>query len=73
VIFGIIAGIINAAVSIAATGTVLPVAGIGLGILAIILYPIFYFVIGFISTLFAAWLYNKLVPKIGAIKVTLSK
>lgn len=72
-IFGLIAGIIRAIISISTTSSILPVSGIGLGLVAIILYPVFYFIIGFVTTLFAALLYNWLAPRVGPIKITLSK
>ena len=46
-------------------------AGIGaiLGVAAIIVFPIFYGLMGFVTTLFAAWLYNFAADFVGGVEV----
>ncbi|HUP40439.1 MAG TPA: hypothetical protein VM115_09995 [Vicinamibacterales bacterium] len=46
-------------------------AGIGamLGVAAIIVFPIFYGLMGFVLTLFAAWLYNFAAGFVGGVEV----
>lgn len=41
------------------------------GVFAIIVFPILYFIIGFVVSLIEAWLYNWLASKIGGVKYTL--
>ena len=46
-------------------------AGVGaiVGVAAIVLFPIFYGLMGFVITLFAAWLYNFAADVVGGIEV----
>jgi hypothetical protein len=46
-------------------------AGIGaiIGVAAIVVFPIFYGVLGFVFTLFAAWLYNFAAGFVGGIEL----
>ena len=50
-------------------------AGVGaiLGVAAIIVFPILYGVMGFVLTLFAAWLYNFAAEFVGSLKSTFNK
>jgi len=46
-------------------------AGVGaiIGVAAIVLFPIFYGVMGFVITLFAAWLYNFAADFVGGVEI----
>lgn len=71
---GVIAGVIIALISsmggsaFAHQGTGM---GLGLGVGAIILFPIFYGVMGFIIGLISAWLYNLAAGFIGGVELDL--
>jgi hypothetical protein len=42
-----------------------------MGVASIVIFPILYGIIGFVSTLFAAWLYNVLAGFVGGVEVEL--
>ena len=72
-IFGLLAGVVFSLISLVAgtlgsTGLRLPGGGL-FGTFAIILLPITYGIIGFISALIGAWLYNILAGALGGIEM----
>jgi len=73
-VFGLIVGVIYAFAG-AVFGAMMGSAGLGagLGFAAIIILPIFYAVIGFISGAIGAWLYNLVANWIGGVELDLEK
>lgn len=70
---GLVEGIIYAIKSLVVpTSAAIPIIAQSLGALSIIAYPIFYFVLTFVCAFVEAWLYNAVVPKVGAVRLTLS-
>jgi hypothetical protein len=70
-IFGLVAGVIFSLISLAGTfapNSRLPGGGL-FGTFAIVLMPITYGIVGFISALIGAWLYNVLAGLVGGIEM----
>jgi small-conductance mechanosensitive channel len=74
-ILGLIIGCVFSLVALAsemisqtpASGRFAGVMGVG----SIVIFPILYGIVGFVSTLFAAWLYNVLAGFVGGVEVEL--
>jgi hypothetical protein len=64
--------LLGSAFSSAQTRSVFPAAGLFLGIGAIVVFPIFYAVIGFLSAFVFAWIYNVVASRIGGIEIDIS-
>jgi hypothetical protein len=72
-LIGLFEGIVYAVRSLVVpVSAFVPMIAHSLGVLAIVAYPIFYFILTFVCSYVEAWLYNFIVPKIGAVKVTLN-
>jgi hypothetical protein len=76
-IFGLFMGIVTAVVGKYAVGleeiTQTQGLNVGLGAWSILVMPIFYGLMGFVSGAVAAWLYNVVAKKVGGVEVELSK
>lgn len=73
-IFGVVIGIFYAIIGViygASAGSL--GLGAGLGVLAIIVMPIIYGLLGFISGVIGAWMYNLLAGWLGGVKIDLVK
>jgi hypothetical protein len=72
-ILGLILGAVFSLISLAGGFSSGLNAGMGIGALvgtaAIVVFPIFYGLIGFITTLIGAWLYNTLAGMVGGIQM----
>lgn len=67
-IFGFVAGLFRTVGYFAS-----PVHVSAVGAFSIIIYPILYLVIGFVTSLVQAWIYNWLVPRIGGVRFTINR
>ncbi len=73
-IVGFVEGAIYSVSSLSSVAaTMIPGLAQRLGVLSIVVYPIYYLVLSFVFALIGAWLYNVAAPKVGGIKVTLKK
>jgi hypothetical protein len=72
-ILGLVLGAVFSLVSLAGGFASRANAGLGIGALlgtaAIVVFPIFYGLIGFLTTLIGAWLYNVLAGMVGGIQM----
>lgn len=72
-VFGLIIGILVALLGgfAALVPGVSPQAVLGLGVFSIIVFPILYGIVGLISGIIAAFIYNFIAKKVGGVKITL--
>jgi hypothetical protein len=71
-LFGVIVALfssLGATFAAAQTRVASPLLGLFMGVGAIIVLPIFYGIIGFLSALITAWVYNLVASRVGGIEI----
>ena len=68
-LFGLVTGVFVSLFGSIATGAGASIAGLGL--LAVVVLPLLYGLLGFIGGIITAWIYNLIAKKFGGIKIEL--